>query len=101
LATIRNSTAIKAKDVDCNSCPAVSIIAIAHGDTSRLTQKGEVSIEIKKLINKLQEFVLENKHNTIKSVGFWQTENAIMPIPPTKIGDTTFKPQVVTKKSGS
>jgi hypothetical protein len=101
LFAIQNNTTIKTKGEYCNGCSAVSIKVVANGDTNLFTQKGEVSIEVEKLVTKLQEFVYQSEHNIINSVGFWQTESAIMPMPPSKVEDTKFKPSTVDKKSGS
>jgi hypothetical protein len=62
---------------------------ISGNDTVRIIQKGIINNKIRQLIELLEAFHNGNEHKVINSIGFWETEAVVVPMPPA-IRDTNM-----------
>lgn len=93
-----SDTSQRSTDDNCCDCDVVAIQIATNNDTIKVCQAGTIDKQIWSIINSLQRFIDNGKHEKINAITFFETRNVIVPPPPT-IYKTSFKPAIVRKKS--
>jgi len=87
ISNMHADTAIHSKLDSCMDCSMVAVKLVSNGKTTRVNQTGNVDKLLLRVIDSLNKFVDENKHQKIHSVMFLETQEFINPLPP------PFKPK--------
>jgi hypothetical protein len=89
---LSDDTTMKSNDNTCFDCSVVAIQIVTKIDTTRINQTRNIDKAIWIIVNSLQSFIDNGKHNKINSLTFLETRNIIKPLPP-KIFDKKSKPK--------
>jgi hypothetical protein len=79
---ITNKSIIPSDDGCISDCTVAAIKMVVGTDTTRITQHGELSPKLYRLINPLEAFLKTGRLQTMRSVVILETEAVISPPPP-------------------